>query len=198
MSDPGRRKPITRLAAMPRRGPICLLACVFALAFASCGSSNDGTIPPDEADTLLSLVAAVQNDAANGECDRAKAHAQELVSEVDQLPNEVDPDVANELAKAATNLEGLSETDCTDTGASGETGVATTSTTSSTTTEVTTAPTTTEETSTTTSTTTDQQPTEQPNQTPPTGQPDQGGGQTGPGGTGGPASGGVTGGGNAG
>ncbi len=197
MSDPGRRKPITRLAAMPRRGPICLLSCVFALAFASCGSSNDGTIPPDEADTLLTLVAAVKNDVVNGECDRAKAHAQELVSEVDQLPNEVDPDVADELAKAATNLEGLSETDCTDTGASGETGVATTSTTSSTTTEVTTAPTTTEETST-TSTTTDQQPTEQPNQTPPTGQPDQGGGQTGQGGTGGPASGGVTGGGNAG
>ena len=197
MSDPGRRKPITRLAAMPRRGPICLLSCVFALAFASCGSSNDGTIPPDEADTLLTLVAAVKNDVVNGECDRAKAHAQELVSEVDQLPNEVDRDVADELAKAATNLEGLSETDCTDTGASGETGVATTSTTSSTTTEVTTAPTTTEETST-TSTTTDQQPTEQPNQTPPTGQPDQGGGQTGQGGTGGPASGGVTGGGNAG
>ena len=197
MSHPGRHKPITRLAAMPRRGPICLLACVFALAFASCGSSNDGTIPPDEADTLLTLVAAVKNDVVNGECDRAKAHAQELVSEVDQLPNEVDRDVADELAKAATNLEGLSETDCTDTGASGETGVATTSTTSSTTTEVTTAPTTTEETST-TSTTTDQQPTEQPNQTPPTGQPDQGGGQTGPGGTGGPASGGVTGGGNAG
>ncbi len=190
---------------MPRRVPICLLSCVFALAFASCGSSTDGTIPPDDAETLLTLVAAVQSDVNNGECDRARDHAQELVSEVDQLPNEVDPDVADELAKAATNLEGLSQTDCTETGASGASGVATTPTTSSTTTEVTTTPTTTEETSTTTSTTTDEQPTEDTNQEAPTGQGTDQGGQTGTGDTGGgqtggsgPASGGVTGGGNAG
>jgi len=189
---------------MPRGPKFCLLSCVFALALAGCGSSDSGTIPPNDAENLLNLVTAVQGDISDGECERATEHAQELVSEVNQLPQEVDSDVANELAKASTNLERLAGTQCTDTGASGTSGAQTTSTTSTVpeTTTSTTVPetTTTEQTTTTTTTPEQQAPTQDQGQQPPTGQNQGQGGQTTPPapGGGGPASGGVTGGGNAG
>jgi len=195
-------KPITRLAAMRVRPLISLLSCVFALTVAGCGSGDGGTIPPNDAENLLNLVTAVQGDISDGECERATEHAQELVTEVGQLPSEVDADVANELAKASTNLEQLAGSQCTDTGASGETGAQTTATTTSvpetpTTTSVPETSTTTDESSTTQPE--QQTPTEQPNQQPPTGQNQgQGGPPTPPSNGGGPASGGVTGGGNAG
>ena len=195
-----RPRPITRLAAMPVRLMISLLSCVFALSIAGCGSGNDGTIPPNDAENLLNLVTAVQGDISDGECERATEHAQELVSEVGQLPQEVDSEVSNELAKAATNLEQLAGSQCTDSGASGASGAQTTSTTTTSvpeTTSTTTVPDTTSVPET-TSTTEQQTPTQDQGQTPPTGQnPDQGGQTTPPTG-GGPASGGVTGGGNAG
>jgi hypothetical protein len=196
MNVAGPRRPITRLAAMPGRTRISLLSCVLALAIAGCGSSNDGTIPPSDAENLLTLLSAVQTEAAQGECELARDHAQEFVSAVGNLPPDVDPKVADELDTAATNLDQLAKdpSECTETGASGALGDQ--STTSTTTTV---APeTTTEETTTTEeSTTTLEPPTGQQGEpNPPAGGQDQGGSAGGD--TGGPASGGVTGGGSAG
>ena len=203
----GRDDAITRLAAMPGRIRKSLLVCVFALTLAGCGSGDDGTIPSDEADQLLSLLAAVQNAAEDGDCDLAQGSAEEFVNRVNNLPEDVDPDVASALTKAATNLDDLASdpSECTATGTSGEAGVESTTSTTTTTTEPTsttesTTTSSTESTSTDEETTTVEPPENQPpqedqNTQPPTG---QGQGQQGGAGGGGPASGGVTGGGNAG
>jgi hypothetical protein len=197
MNVAGRTKAITRLAAMPRRTRISLLSCVLALALTGCGSNDDGTIPPDDAENLLNQLAAVEQDVDEGNCDFAQQHAQEFVSSVGALPNDVDPKVEQELASAASRLDELASdpSECTETGTSGLTGDQPTTST----TETVTPETTTEETSTTTEETTteepaEEQPSEDPNQQPPTGG-DQGGNT---GGSGAPPSGGVTGGGSAG
>ena len=117
--DSGPRNPVTRLAAMRGRLHIWLLVCGFALALAGCGSDDDGTIPPSDAEGLLTVLAAVEKYADEGNCELAQSQAAEFVSRVNALPNDVDPEVAGELTKAATNLDGLATNDCTETGASG-------------------------------------------------------------------------------
>jgi hypothetical protein len=118
---------------MRHRTRIPLLVCVFALALVGCGSSDKGTIPPNDANTLLDNLAAVQSDIASGDCLLAEGHAQEVVDAVNGLPSSVDPKVAGELTKAATHLKELAAdpTQCA-TGATGETTVPTTSSTSTT------------------------------------------------------------------
>jgi hypothetical protein len=160
---------------------ISLLVCAFALGFSACGGDDDGTIPPDDADNLLNQVEAVKDAVDEGNCELAQDHAQELISVVNNLPNEVDSKVASELTKAASNLDELAAdpTECVS-GASGVTGPQTTDTTETDTTE----PETTEPETTTTTTTTEEETTteETPQEPePPAGggnQGDQGGGNT--------------------
>jgi hypothetical protein len=199
----GPRTRVTRLAAMPGAIRKSLLVCVFALALAlaGCGSDDEGTIPPSDAENLLNQLAAVQSAVSEGDCDFAQEHAEEFAGAVEALPNDVEPKVAEELSKAAGNLETLAADpdQCTETGASGEDGVEPTTPTetapeetSTTSTTSTTSSTTDEET--TTNEPSGEQPSEAPGQEPPSGNQGQGGGTGG----GEPPTGGVTGGGNAG
>jgi hypothetical protein len=180
---------------MRGRTRIALLAGVSAIALGGCGSSNDGTIPMDQSENLLNLLAAVQTSVTDGDCDLAAKTALELTTAVNNLPSDVDQDVQSELTKAAGNLTQLAQdpTQCVaESGATGPTGIETTE--SSTTTTSITEP---ESTTTNPEDTSDQQPTEDPNQEQPdtgTGQGDQGTGQ----GTGGTSSGGTTAGGGGG
>jgi hypothetical protein len=170
-----------------------LLVCAFAIALAGCGS-DDGTIPPEDADNLINQLEAVQNYVEEGECDRAEQQAEELVTAVNELPNDVDPEVAGELTKAAANLDQLASEpeQCTETGASGIGGVEPTDTTDTTETVE-------PETTTTETTTTDEEPPEEETTTiepPPDDEPEQDPGQEPPtgnqgGGGGGPTSGGL-------
>ena len=190
MMDSSPRNPVTRLAAMRGRHVICLLVCGFALALAGCGSDEDGTIPPDDADNLLNQVEAVQSAVEEGNCELAEDHAAELITTVNNLPNDVDTEVASELTRAADNLRGMTaDPDECASGTSGVGGVQPIDTTDTETTEepeTTTTTTTTEE-----ETTTEEPPPEeeepQPQEpaepAPPAGG-NQGGGQGG--GTGGP------------
>ncbi len=202
MSLPRPPEPLSRLAAM--RGTLrnSLLMCAFALALAGCGS-DDGTIPPGDADNLLNQIDAVRDAVQEGDCDLAQSHAEELISQVDELPNDVDPEVAGALTKAAANLDDLAANpdQCTETGASGIPGAQPTETTDTTETvepETTTTETTTtdeeppEEETTTIEPPPDDEPQEDPGQQPPTG--NQGGQGGGAGGGGAPPSGGVEGG----
>jgi hypothetical protein len=195
------------------RTRISLLACLFAFGLAGCGS-NDGTIPQDQSGDLLALLDNVKSQAESGDCDTASAYANEFAKRVDGLPSEVDPDVREELDKAAANLDQLaSEPDqCqpVETGASGPDGVETP--TESTETVEPTTTSTEEETTTTTTTTDEEEPTAPPSDdggnpgqsdeglTPPSGDEGQQGGSTGEGSGGGvtPPSGGVGAGGGAG
>jgi hypothetical protein len=166
--------PITRLAAMRWRTRKSLLVCVFALTLAGCGGDS-GTIPPQDANTLLNELKAVRSDVEAGNCDTAQQHAQELIGAVAQLPNDVDPDVASELTKAADHLDQLAATQCT-----GTTGLGGVQPSTSTTTTVAPTETSTTETSTTTQEQTSDQPPTEPQgggngQQPPAGGQDQGG-----------------------
>jgi hypothetical protein len=142
-----RERPVSRLAAMPGRIQITLLACLCAAFLAGCGSDVEGTIPNSNSDELISLLDGIEEDVAGGNCELAQDHANEFVDAVNRLPAEVDDEVKGGLQDAAARLEDLSkdQSQCEDT--TGETGfdeleptTAPTTTTTPTTTETTTEP----------------------------------------------------------
>jgi hypothetical protein len=189
MTRPARQRPLSRLAAMPGRPQITLLACLLAAAVGGCGSDEDGTIPSGNSETLIMLLGGIEDNVAGGNCELAQKQASEFVAEVNLLPAEVDDEVKAGLQDAARRLEDLSNdpSQCEDT--TGETGfdeLEPTTTEPTTTTE--TPTTTTEpETETTTTTDTEQQEEEQPEEdeeAPAPTQPEDGGEDGTDGGTG--------------
>jgi hypothetical protein len=182
---------------MPGHTKIALLAGVFAIAIGGCGSGDNGTIPPQNSEELLQMLAQVESLVETGDCTVAVGPVTELTDAINELPDDVDSKVQSELTKGASNLLAqIKDPENCPEGATGGTGVetteATTTETSTTETSTTTVP---EETST-VEETTEEPPTEEPtqgNEEPPTGnngqgpQGNQGGGPAG----GGPTSGGV-------
>ena len=137
---------VTTLAAVLRSGRIApALALVGAIVgLSACGSGDDGTIPPDDATSLLDSLEQIQQDVDNGDCSVAQTDATQFVGQVDALPKEVGIEVKNVLREAGQNLQEMTgdPDKCkeADTGPSGETGfVPTTSSTSTTTTTTTTS-----------------------------------------------------------
>ncbi len=192
VSNPtGRRRPITRLAAMLGRTRIALLAGVLTIAIAGCGGNN-GTIPKSDSQNLLNLLTSLEDQVKTNQCTLAEGTAMKIDEAIKNLPDTVDPKVQEALDKGAANLAALTNdpSQCVD-GASGAEGVQPTDTTtdssSSTTSTTSTTTTTTESTSTAQQDTTQQPPTGTPpgHETP----PGNGGGQGGGGGTGGPTGG---------
>jgi hypothetical protein len=185
------QRAVSRLAAMPGRAQITLLACLCAAAIAGCGSDEEGTIPSQNSEQLISLLDAIERDVASGDCELAQDHAQEFVAGVNLLPADVDREVKGGLQEAAGRLAQLSTdtSQCETTGASGPEGVEPV--------EPTTEPAVTDTTSTTT--TGDEQPPpedtgDDSGQGPPQTPPGQGGtppGQQNTGGDDGPTSGGI-------
>jgi hypothetical protein len=162
------------------RTRIALLAAVFAIAISGCGGSDggDGSIPMENSDTLLNLLAHLKEQISNNECTLAVDTAKDVTAAVGNLPSNVDPDVHEALTKSSEHLVALAEdpNSCNE-GTTGEGGVLPTDTST---------PTETTSTDTSTTSTTDEPsaptdtgetpPTGQ-NQTPPAG--DNGDGQTG-------------------
>jgi hypothetical protein len=131
------QKRASRLAAMPRKLRKTLLACALAATIAGCGS-DDGTIPSNDADQLLTQLDAIQSDIESGDCELAHSHAVQLAEAVGQLPSDVDPKVREGLTEASTHVVELSgdPAQCEQTtGATGETGATSTTTEETTTTE---------------------------------------------------------------
>ena len=121
---------------MPGRPQIALLACLCAAVAAGCGSSDEGTIPSSNSEQMITLLDAVDNDVASGDCELAESHAREFVDAVNLLPAEVDDEVKGGLQEAAARLVDLSadpdQCEAT-TGDSGVDGVAPTTDTTTTT-----------------------------------------------------------------
>jgi hypothetical protein len=170
------------IAAMPNKlRPILLALMLAALPAGAIGCGGDGGPDPSlssqEAGVLVSRLDEIRDNVDVGSCLVAADRTEQLLSEIDQLPDSVNQEVKNALTRGATNLLELIEdpNEC-------ERPTTTTETT-------TTEPTTTEEETTTTepeTTTTETQPTTTttPTQTQPT--PTTGGsGGIGPGGQGG-------------
>jgi hypothetical protein len=172
---------------MPGSPKIGLLACVctLALALAGCGSDDEGgTIPSTDSENLISLLDAVEDNVAGGNCELAQKQAEEFVDAVNALPAEVGEEVKSGLRDGGSQLAELSAdpSECEDTtGDSGLGGVEpepepepeTTTTTEETTTEESTTTTDTEDDS------------EEPPPPPDDDQGDSGGGGEGGGGSGG-------------
>lgn len=121
----GGARAVTRLGAMGRRLQISLLAPFAALALVGCGSGDDGTIPEQSGNDLLTLLETLQNDVNGGDCETIPGLADQLQAEIQALPSDVDPEVKTELLDAAANLETLSvdPPECVESGATGETGL---------------------------------------------------------------------------
>jgi len=149
----GGREPVARLAAMPRP-PLFLLSvalgAVVAVALASCGSDDEGTIPPQSAAAMLTALENARGEQSQGDCTGVSDAAGNLLTAINEAPDTVDPDVRQAILDGANNLRALAEDEsrCQSTGATGESGPQPseeTETTPSTTTTTTTSTTETEE-----------------------------------------------------
>jgi hypothetical protein len=156
---------------MPRLPLVVLsvsLGAVCAIVLAACGSDDeDGTIPPASAQALIQSLQDAQGEQSQGDCQGVADAAGNLLTQIDELPDSVDPEVRQALAEGSNNLRALGEdeTNCGGTGPTGEEGPETTDTTTSTSTP---PPTTTE---TTTDTTTEEE-TKPPKPKPPKPKPE--------------------------
>ena len=193
MNDEGSRGPFTRVAAMPGKLQMTLAACLCAGVAAGCGGSDDGTIPREEGQAIITRLDALEERVQAGECEGlggAEEQAVEVERLVGTLPDSVETEVRDALVEASANLIELTAEQCTE-GATGESGLDDTTTTRDTTTTDETVPTTT------TTTTTDETTTDESDNG--DGGGNAGGGNTGGGNAGtGNQGGGNTGGGNTG
>ncbi len=167
---------MARLAAMSTlKGLIAAAALAAVVGLSACGDDEpEPSIPLSGAQTLIATLEEIQANVDAGSCLVAADKVDELRSEIDDLPDEVDEDLRGELENGADRLSILvNDPDQCERPEEPET------TTEETTTEET-DPTTTEET-TTEQTTTETQPT-----TPTTPGGGGGTGGLGPGGGGGP------------
>jgi hypothetical protein len=146
----------TRLAAVPTPGRRAL-STALALAAAGLGAcgSEDGTIPPQDAEALLAQLEEVEAAVEDGNCTSAQTDVSQLTAEVNALPKEVGVETKDSLRRLSENLSELvnDPEQCDEqTGATGETF------------EETTEPTTTTPTTETTTTTAEEEeaPPEQP------------------------------------
>ena len=115
-----------------------MLACALAATIAGCGGGDDGTIPSDKSDELLTQLDAIQNDVEAGNCEVAQEHATAFANSVSQLPEDVDPKVRQGLIEASSQVLDLTSEpgQCEQTtGATGPSGVEESTTSDETTTE---------------------------------------------------------------
>jgi hypothetical protein len=117
-----RRARARRLAAVSRRPASWLALAAAVAALSACGSDDEGTIPPDNADALRAELEQVEQAQAEGLCENAQAAAIRFRTAVDQLGADVDREVKGALQQGADRLVELSQdpNQCGVTGATGE------------------------------------------------------------------------------
>ena len=102
------------IAAMPNKLRPIVLALIVAAASAGllgCGgdSGPDPSLSGQEAGVLVSRLDEIQSNVDVGSCLVAADRTEELLAEVEQLPDSVNQDVKNALTRGATNLLDLLE-----------------------------------------------------------------------------------------
>ena len=75
-----------------------------AIALGGCGSSEQGLLPPAEAQELLANLAAIETLADERKCLDAAAASQALVGRMGELGNEVDEELRRALVNGAERL----------------------------------------------------------------------------------------------
>jgi hypothetical protein len=96
------------------RGPrlLTLALMLFAAAFglASCGGgSSDKLIPPTNAAALLAALDQVGSQASAGNCDTAAAATDQVLRQIDALPDTVDPKLKRALTDGVNRLKRLTQ-----------------------------------------------------------------------------------------
>jgi hypothetical protein len=106
------REGLASIAAVPRpKAIIVTIALAASLAVAGCGSDNEseGDLPADDAGTLLGQLEEVQANLDVGSCFVAADEADNLIADIQDLPNDVDSDLRQALERGAEQLKTLLE-----------------------------------------------------------------------------------------
>jgi hypothetical protein len=100
---------IKRVALSRALASIFTLMVVAGLALAGCGgdSEGEGDIPASEAATLLGQLEEVQANVDVGSCFVAADETENLITEIEDLPDEVDADLRRALENGAEQLQVL-------------------------------------------------------------------------------------------
>ena len=104
---------VSRLAAMPGRrkaypGARAAPALALVLLVAGCGgSSDDVTIPADQAQEMLTQLETIRGSVDNKLCDTAQDQITTLGDQIDNLPDTATVEAKAELRDAAANLSTL-------------------------------------------------------------------------------------------
>jgi hypothetical protein len=96
-----------------RRVAALAAAAALALLAAGCGEEKGKPIPARIATPLASELDELLQRVDNGDCSAAKrGNLKRIDKRMDQLPDDVDPDVRSELERGVDNLNDLVETEC--------------------------------------------------------------------------------------
>jgi len=91
------------------------LATAAALTLAACGGgggSDQGLLPGQTADQIVQNLGSVETLFDQGQCEQAAAKADEVVSDVQALPESVKPKLRQVLEDAAVRLQEKVASDC--------------------------------------------------------------------------------------
>src|SRR5918997_1378492 len=91
---------------------LLLAAVLSALVLAGCGSENDALIPPEDADTLSTLVGDAGASASAGDCDAARRSVREAERQLDALPRQTSRRLKANLRDWLEHLDGKIADDC--------------------------------------------------------------------------------------
>jgi hypothetical protein len=105
---PNGERSLASIAAMP--GLRSILAAVAlagaAVAAAGCGGGGpDPSIAGDDASNLQAKIQEIQANVDNGSCFVASDRTDDLISDVQELPSDVDPEVKRALENGASQLK---------------------------------------------------------------------------------------------
>jgi hypothetical protein len=95
----------------PRRSLLSLaLGAVCAIALAACGSDDrTGQLPPENASVMRGALEDARAEESEGDCDGVADAAGNLQTEIDELPEDVDPELRDALTQGAENLAQLAQ-----------------------------------------------------------------------------------------
>jgi hypothetical protein len=99
---------MTSIAAMPMQlRPILLALILGAMTVLAAGCGDDGpdpSIPQDDATTLIAKIQEIEANVDNGSCLVAADRTDDLISDIEALPPDVNDDVKQALLNGANNL----------------------------------------------------------------------------------------------
>jgi hypothetical protein len=107
--NPSAKRRLASIAAMPKKlRPVILALILAAVAAGAAGCGNGGpapSIPAADAQTLDAKIQEIQANVQVGSCLVAETKTDDLISDVQNLPSSVNPDVKQALENGANNLK---------------------------------------------------------------------------------------------